>query len=389
MRLRTVVCLTLAVIILITAGCGGFVARRMAQAPNTYPRWTAPEARVELAYSPRLLTNFPTRKVEIGPPTAQLTYRIVDPAAYGLEVTSTNWMQRGRKHFTFSFSATVPGEPNPWSQQPRGTILLLHGHGMAHFSMVPWALRLAEEGWRCVLVNLRGHGTSTGRRVFFGTRETHDLSQLLDHLAQNDLLIAPVSVLGESYGAALALRWKAVEPRVGHVVAVAPYAHLADAVLNIRREYARWVPAVCIQAGLKRLPGLLQVEQGQLDPLTVMQQDPVVAFFIAGEEDRITPVAEIRRLYETAAAGSRLLVVPEATHEAVLYFLHELGPPVLDWLSANGSTVAESWPMPVRESPFLKGSPHPAFGQPRPAVRGEETVNLGLHPQCDPSTPFH
>jgi pimeloyl-ACP methyl ester carboxylesterase len=352
MRPRIVVCLVLALVIVATAGCGGFMARRMAQAPNTYPRWAAPEARVELAYSPRLLTNFPMRKVEIGPPLAQLTYRIVDPAGYGLEVTSTNWMDRGRRHFTFFFDATVPGEPNRWSQEPRGTILLLHGHGLAHFSTVPWALRLAEEGWRCVLVNLRGHGTSTGRRVYFGTRETYDLSQLLDHLAQNDQLIAPVSVLGESYGGALALRWKAVESRVWHVVAIAPYAHLADAALNIRREYAPWVPAVCIQAGLKRLPNLLGVDPSQLDPLTVMNQDPVVALFIAGAEDRITPVGEVRRLYESAGAGSRMMVVPAATHEAVLYFLGDLVPPVLDWLSAEGppTAVARSRPEPVHES---------------------------------------
>jgi pimeloyl-ACP methyl ester carboxylesterase len=335
MRLRLVVFLFLALIVLVTAGCGGYVARRIAQAPNTYPQWIAPEARVELAFRPGLLTNFPTHLVEVGPPAAQLTYRIVNPAEYRLTVNSTNWVRRGKTHFKFIFDANIPAEPNPWSSTPRGTILLLHGHGLAQFSTAPWALRLAEEGWRCVLVDLRGHGTSTGRRVYFGTREIYDMSQLLDQLEREDQLIAPLSVLGESYGAALALRWKAVEPRVAHVVAVAPYAHLADAVLNIRREYARWVPSSCIQAGLKRLPRLIEVEPEELDPLSVLTRNPVVALFVAGAKDRITPTDVVRQLYETAESGSHFLVVPEATHEAVIYFLEDLAPPILEWLSGH------------------------------------------------------
>jgi pimeloyl-ACP methyl ester carboxylesterase len=335
MRLRIMIVFVLAVVVVVTAGCGGFVARRIAQAPNSYPQWAAPEARVELAYDANYLTNFPMRRVEVGPPVAELTYRVVEPAAYGLAVASTNWVRRGRTYFRFTFDATVPGEPTVWSGAPRGTVLLLHGHGMAQFSTAPWALRLAEEGWRCVLVNLRGHGRSTGRRVYFGTREVGDLSQLLDQLAEEGALILPVSVLGESYGATLALRWKALEPRVTDVVAIAPYAHLSDAVLNIRREYARWVPERIIRAGLKRLPDLIQVEPGELDPLTVLARDPVVALFVAGAEDTITPASEVRRLYEAAEGGSGFLEVPQATHEAVSYFFDDLVPPVLEWFQGR------------------------------------------------------
>jgi cephalosporin-C deacetylase-like acetyl esterase len=42
-----------------------------------------------------------------------------------------------------------------------------------------------------------------------------------------------VAVIGESYGAALALRWKTMDPRVGNVVAIAPYVVLSNAVLNM------------------------------------------------------------------------------------------------------------------------------------------------------------
>jgi pimeloyl-ACP methyl ester carboxylesterase len=316
-----------------TAGCGGFFARRMAQAPNTYPSWLAPKAPVELAFGKEYLTHFPVRSVDVGPPPSRLFYRVVEPADYRLELSSTNWLERGRRHFKFGVNASLPGRPNGWAQAPRGTVVLLHGYGVAQFTMAPWALRLAQEGWRCVLVDLRGHGKSTGRRIYFGVHEVRDLTQLLDALVQEGQLARPVAAIGESYGAALALRWKTVEPRVGRVVAIAPYAELSNAVSNICREYARCLPQAFVKAGLKQLPALLGVEKGQLDTTSALAGNPVTALFVAGTEDTIAPAGDVRRLYQEAAPGSVLVVVPGATHEAVTYFFRELVPPVLDWLA--------------------------------------------------------
>src|SRR5213076_2728652 len=91
--IRIVRAVALAVLVLNTAGCGGFFARRMAQAPNTYPSWLAPEAPVELAFGTEFLTNFPARYVGVGPPPARLHYRVVEPADYRLELSSTNWLE--------------------------------------------------------------------------------------------------------------------------------------------------------------------------------------------------------------------------------------------------------------------------------------------------------
>jgi pimeloyl-ACP methyl ester carboxylesterase len=341
MRLSGCSWLALIAVVLATSGCGGFMARRIAQAPNSYPQWMAPEARVELAYSPGLLAHFDTKSVEVGPPSARLTYRIIDPADYDLQVSSSRQTRRGRTHFRFTFEAVVPGEPIPATSQPRGTVLLLHGHGLAHFSIAPWGLRLAQEGWRSVLVNLRGHGTSTGRRIYFGVHEVRDLSQLLDALEQGGKRVDPVVVMGESYGAAVALRWKGVDPRISSVVAIAPYARLGDAVLNIRREYARWVPRSCIQAGLHRLPTLLEVEPGELDPIEVLTRRPVNALFVSGADDRITPPEDVRALHELAADASQFLLVPGATHEAISYFFDDLAPALLDWFDTGPGSCGD------------------------------------------------
>jgi len=335
MRLKVCAWIAAVPLIVSTAGCGGFFARRMAQSPNTYPSWLAPAAPVELEFNPKFLTNFPAHFVDVGPPPARLLYRVVEPADYHLKVSSTNWLARGRPRFKFAFNADVPGKSNAWTESPRGTVFLLHGYGVAQFTMSPWALRLAQDGWRCVLVDLRGHGESTGKRIYFGTRETNDLSQLLDKLACGKQLALPVAALGESYGAALALRWKTSDPRVDRVVAIAPYAVLSNAVMNICHEYAHWLPSAFLKAGLKKLPSVLAVEPRQLDTETVLANSPVVALFVAGAKDKVNPGADVRKLYDIAATGSEWLVVPEATHEALPYYFDDLTLPVLEWLDGK------------------------------------------------------
>ena len=327
----------LAVLALNTAGCGTWVAHVISRSPNRYPSWFSAEAPVTLAFSPKLLTNFPAQFVEAGPPPAKICYRIVPPADYHFTVTSSNWLDGGEKEYEFRFHATVPGGTNRWTGRPRGTVFLLHGYGEAQFSMLPWALRLGEDGWECVLVDLRGHGDSTGKRVYFTVVETNDMIHLKDTLARAHELPGPVALMGESYGAVLAMRWKTVDARIGPVVAIAPYASLSNAVLNIRREYTPLVPAPMVRAGMKKLPQFLEITPGEFDTTTVLKRHPVKALFIAGGQDKIAPVPVVEEVYALASPGSKLIVVPEATHEALTYYFEELEPGVMGWLDDEAS----------------------------------------------------
>ena len=351
---------------LASSGCGNFVARRMAQSPNTYPRWLTPPARVELAFDAVMLTNFPPHYAEVGPPTARLRYRIVEPADYNFTTSATNWMKRGRPYHHFSFGFKFTGPTNAWSAQPRGTVLLLHGYGVAQFAMAPWAMRLAQDGWRCVLVDLRGHGKSTGDRIYYGIQETRDLSQLLDQLARDGRVAGPVAALGDSFGATLALRLKATDPRVERAVAIAPYGILSNVVLNIYHEYADWLPRWFPRQGLKHLPGLLNVPAEELDTATVLARQPVAALFVAGGGDKISPEAEVRKLYAQAKPGSELLVVPEASHESVTYYFNGLVQPVLAWLRGERATEGIQ-PIPARTIEASQRNGPPGGEYPRPA----------------------
>jgi hypothetical protein len=106
--------------------------------------------------------------------------------------------------------------------------------------------------------------------------------------------------------------------------------------LNLCHEYAGWMPKMFVKAGLKKLPSVLEIPAGEFDTTTELARRPVTALLVAGAEDKITPVTDVEQLRALAAPGSELMVVPDATHEAVTYFFAELAPPVLTWLSGAG-----------------------------------------------------
>ncbi len=323
-------------VLLCGMGCGNFAARRMAQAPNTYPTWFTPNAPVTLRFSEKLLTGFPNQYLQIPSPAARIRYRIIDPGDY--QFHWTNRVDEAKGTLDLSFDAKIASaaeRTNRWSQNPRGLVVLLHGYGVAGFAMLPWAFLLAQEGWRCVLVDLRGHGRSTGKQIYFGTQEIQDLSALLDQLGAGRNLAQPVCVVGHSYGAVLALRWKLRDPRLDKVVAMSPYADLASAAQNIRQQYAPWVPKSFVTAGLHKLPELLHVPERELNPDRWMEANHETALFVAGEADRIAPPDQVERLYELAGPGNKLLLVPRAAHELLPFYLDALAAPVNDWLSGQ------------------------------------------------------
>jgi pimeloyl-ACP methyl ester carboxylesterase len=201
--------------------------------------------------------------------------------------------------------------------------------------MLQWALTLSGDGWRCVMVDLRGHGGSTGKHVFFGVRESLDLGQLANDLDRHGELPRPVAVLGASYGAALALKWAGEDARLERVIALTPYAELEPAVLAIRDGYARWIPRGWVQRAATRLPDVVGVGPGNLDPIRWLAERPVSALFIATDRDPIAPPEAVTRLHSAALSGSGYRHLTNGIHETAPFQFEELLPVVRNWLEAS------------------------------------------------------
>jgi pimeloyl-ACP methyl ester carboxylesterase len=293
-----------------------------------------------------LLERFPSGTNEVGHPAVPLYWRIIEPADYGLTLSLSNQVSAGRTNHEFSFRFRLPKEGLPPARPALGTVFLIHGYGVDGDALFPWGLYLAEAGWRTVMMDLRGHGSSGGRRVTFGVLETNDLRCLKESLERSGRIAGPYVALGHSLGASLAVRWQAVDPSIRASVALGAYAGFENAVVRLRDGYARWVPRAWARGAAQRLPGLLGVEKEALDTDAAMRGRSLTVFFVAGWGDVVTPPEDSGELRNLAGGGSGFLIVAPASHEMLPYLFPDHGRPVVDWLAAGpwclsaGSVVA-------------------------------------------------
>jgi pimeloyl-ACP methyl ester carboxylesterase len=203
---------------------------------------------------------------------------------------------------------------------PKGTVVLLHGYLQDKRFVAPWALRLAEAGYRCVLVDLRGHGDSTGKHITFGAREARDISVVIDDLAARGWDVSRVGLFGVSYGASVALlSAERAVPELMRGAFAAQARGISDRQFAVAHgKQARiagfdWSDAD-IPAGLKRTTA------------------PVL--LLHGEADTWLSSEHSRELFRHAPEGSRLELAPRDNHVTLPLKVRAFERDVIAWFAA-------------------------------------------------------
>jgi len=228
-------------------------------------------------------------RVNVGPPTAHLALWILEPPT-----------------------------------EPRGTVLVLHGVQGHKRNVLQAGESLAREGYRAVLVDLRGHGESSGAWLTFGVQDARDLSQVLDALERERLLAEPVAVYGTSYGAAAALIWAGQESRVRAVVSVAPFTTMREEVPSFMRGFhrvPRWfVSDAQVQESIGVAGRLAGFDPQESSPLAAIQRTQAAVLLLHGTADAKIPVEHARRLHAAADRHrAKLVIVEGAGHDSLFY----------------------------------------------------------------------
>jgi pimeloyl-ACP methyl ester carboxylesterase len=206
---------------------------------------------------------------------------------------------------------------------PRGTVFVLHGIRDHKKSMLGWAINLARAGYRAVLVDSRGHGGSSGDFLTYGVVEARDLSGVLGALSDQGQVAGKVGVMGVSYGAATAIEWAGVEPRVAAVVALAPFSSLRAVVPGYVRHFFPaaevLLPGFLVDRAIARAGRDASFDPDAASPLAAVARTRArVLLFHGGADDNIPP-SHSEAIHERAPDHSEVVIVPGATHDTITW----------------------------------------------------------------------
>lgn len=209
-----------------------------------------------------------------------------------------------------------------WLIEPRatalGTIVLLHGVRSDRRSMVDMGNALSDAGYRSVLIDLRGHGESSGQYLTYGQVEAADVSSVLDALGEREPL-GCVGAYGFSYGASVALELAARDARLNAVVAVAPFASLRQVVLDYRGRYLpfplRLLPDAWFERAVTEASELASFDPDASAPVQLVPLSEAHQLLIHGTSDTQVPPRHSRELVRAAGSRATLLTVDGASHE--------------------------------------------------------------------------
>jgi pimeloyl-ACP methyl ester carboxylesterase len=277
-------------------GCASIVGDLMIDAPNAH--CTAAELGES---SPEVLRFWGVDRqfrVEVGPPAASLLVWVIDPI-----------VAEGEK-----------------PAAPKGTIIVIHGYRdeMEWFSCK--ARALSRHGYRTVLFDLRGQGSSTGEHLTFGVQESRDVAALIDALETRGEIAGPIGVWGMSYGASTAIMTAAQDSRVKAVVAVAPFESMRKIVPHFVRVFMPTYGLCATDAELDEIvctrAGAIGLDPDAADMVHAAAQAKSPLLLLHGAWDCLVPATHSEHIEASARASGREVrrVVLPATGHVSIYF---------------------------------------------------------------------
>ncbi len=181
--------------------------------------------------------------------------------------------------------------------------------------MLDRARMLYGEGYSIVMIDLQGHGESSGDQITIGHLEKHDARAAVE-FARLQHPDEPIGVIGVSLGGASALLASPLE--IDALVIESVYPDIESAINN--RVAARLGPLSGVPAWLllMQLEPRLGIEKTQLRPIDHVSTIGCPVLVISGTEDVHTTEAETRRIFEAAQERKELWLVDGAAHVDLL-----------------------------------------------------------------------
>jgi uncharacterized protein len=196
------------------------------------------------------------------------------------------------------------------AQNPKGTILFLHGNAQnisTHIASVYW---LPAEGFNVFLLDYRGYGASKGSASAQGVHS--DVEAALGYIfSRSDLSAVPVTIFGQSLGGAIAIYAAAhshYREKLKAVVSESAFASYR--VIARDKMEAFWLTRYF------KYPLSWLISDAYSPEKCVAEVSPIPLLLIHGTNDPVVPFSHSATLYSKAGEPKELWVVPLGGHIA-------------------------------------------------------------------------
>ncbi len=221
------------------------------------------------------------------------------------------------------------------------TLVLLHGWGRNKNSLLSYGLAFAQQGYRVIIPDLRGHGNSTGDWVSFGAEEGRDISALMDNLN-----VEKYDLIGFSLGASSGLHIASLDARLNQLVVVAPMHSLAQSIPKFAKQSPIWLGDIVV-SHQKSVLALVNKMSGYdykqtSDSLSQAKLITKPVLFVYGSIDKMSDYNLNYSLFKQGSKNNKLQRLDGLRHTHVLLHQSALMPTINKWLGLNTEKVQES-----------------------------------------------
>ena len=195
-------------------------------------------------------------------------------------------------------------------------VIVFHGYRSTAFRDCAGMFKLCMElGYNVLLPDMRAHGKSQGRVITLGIRERIDCLRWVEYVVKRFGTDTRILVSGCSMGAATVMMSAELLPEQVRGIAcdcgyTSPRAIMMDVSQKMHMQPK--LAYFFLRLSARLLGGFDPDERNSLQSL---ENSPIPALFVHGEDDRYVPCSMAYENYAASAAGiKQLLTVPGAGH---------------------------------------------------------------------------
>jgi alpha-beta hydrolase superfamily lysophospholipase len=214
-------------------------------------------------------------------------------------------------------SVLLKGWYIPLSDSEASTLVIIHDINESKIKYLNLAKQMHDRGLKVCLFDMRAHGTSGGEKFSPGLIAADDLKSVLDMLytmpETNHIVL-----MGVGIGAGVALQEAALDERCEAVILQCPYNDFADYVQRYAQNEWKRMRKVYTPVLERKLYMLLHHPDNKLVLSDISSYLPTPSFFIAADNDSITPASEARTIFDSSMAEKKdFILVQNAGHDNI------------------------------------------------------------------------